>query len=52
MTLKSIWVDYCENGSIHGLRHIIQKDEKPWMRYLIVYIDVIDLLYLLTFLTI
>ncbi|KAF0757667.1 pickpocket protein 19-like, partial [Aphis craccivora] len=34
MTLKSIWVDYCENGSIHGLRHIIQKDEKPWMRFI------------------
>lgn len=49
MTLKSIWVDYCENGSIHGLRHIIQKDEKPWMRYLIININ---LLYLLKFLTI
>ncbi|XP_025198205.1 pickpocket protein 19-like [Melanaphis sacchari] len=34
MTLKSIWIDFCENGSIHGLRHIIQKDEKPWMRLL------------------
>ncbi|XP_015371445.1 PREDICTED: pickpocket protein 19-like [Diuraphis noxia] len=32
MTLKSIWVDYCENGSIHGLRHIIQKNETPWKR--------------------
>ncbi|XP_060844346.1 pickpocket protein 19-like [Rhopalosiphum padi] len=34
MTLKSIWIDYCENGSIHGLRHIIQKDEKPLMRFI------------------
>ncbi|XP_022166699.1 sodium channel protein Nach-like isoform X2 [Myzus persicae] len=34
MTLKSIWVDYCENGSIHGLRHVIQKDEKPLNRFM------------------
>ncbi|KAL4103731.1 hypothetical protein QTP88_019075 [Uroleucon formosanum] len=34
MSLKSIWVDYCENGSIHGLRHVIQKDEKPWKRFM------------------
>ncbi|KAL5237348.1 hypothetical protein ACI65C_004758 [Semiaphis heraclei] len=32
MTLKSIWVDYCENGSINGLRHIIQENETPWKR--------------------
>lgn len=50
MTLKSIWIDYCENGSIHGLRHIIQKDEKPLMRYLIIHTDVIDILYNLYFL--
>ncbi|XP_029341727.1 pickpocket protein 19-like isoform X2 [Acyrthosiphon pisum] len=34
MSLKSIWVDYCENGSIHGLRHVIQKGEKPWKRFI------------------
>lgn len=44
MSLKSIWVDYCENGSIHGLRHIIQKDEKPWKRYLVINTDETDLL--------
>lgn len=32
MSLKTIWVDYCENGSIHGLRYVIQKDMKSWER--------------------
>ncbi|VVC38399.1 Epithelial sodium channel [Cinara cedri] len=34
MSLKMIWVDYCKNGSIHGLRHVIQKDRKPCERFM------------------
>jgi len=45
MTLKSIWVDYCENGSIHGVRHVIQKDVKPWERYRIINTYVTDTIY-------
>jgi len=46
MTLKSIWVDYCENGSIHGLRHVIQEDETPWRRYyLVTNTDMTDLIF-------
>lgn len=33
MSLKTIWIDFCENGSVHGLRHVIQKDGRSWERY-------------------
>uniref|UniRef100_A0A2S2QM05 Sodium channel protein Nach n=1 Tax=Sipha flava TaxID=143950 RepID=A0A2S2QM05_9HEMI len=34
MSLKMIWIDYCENGSIHGLRHVVQKNGRSWERFL------------------
>ncbi|XP_050426691.1 sodium channel protein Nach-like [Adelges cooleyi] len=32
MAMKDIWCEYCEYSSIHGLRHVVQKDAKPWER--------------------
>lgn len=33
MSLKTIWIDFCENGSIHGLRYVAQKDRNFLERY-------------------
>ncbi|XP_050528842.1 sodium channel protein Nach-like [Daktulosphaira vitifoliae] len=30
--MKDIWREYCEISTIHGLRHVVQKDAKRWER--------------------
>lgn len=32
-SIKKIWINYCENSSLHGLRYIVHKDAKPLERF-------------------